>query len=172
LHADPGAWIRAAALLRDAAEVMAQDPDVFQVAEARRSLRASVLEACDELLAGPYGGRRPRELPIASPSLRRLLRAADDYLHANPACAADLAQLSVAISTPEARLRSAFLAILGISVTRYLLVRRLILVRAALRSPDCSWASVEDAALAHGFWNGQRFQRAYRAMFGEAPHKP
>ena len=71
LHADPGAWIRAAALLRDAAEVMAQDPDVFQVAEARRSLRASVLEACDELLAGPYGGREPRELPIASPSLRR-----------------------------------------------------------------------------------------------------
>ena len=172
LRADPGAWVRAAALLRETAEVMAQDPDVFQVAEARRSLRASLLEACDELLGGPYGGREPRELPIASPLLRRTLRAADDYLHANPARAVDLAQLSVAIGAPEVRLRSAFLVILGISVTRYLLVRRLMLVRAALRSPDRSWASVEDAALAHGFWNGQRFQRAYRAVFGEAPHKP
>jgi hypothetical protein len=45
LRTDPSAWVRAAALLRDAAEVMARDPGVFEVAEARRSLRASVLEA-------------------------------------------------------------------------------------------------------------------------------
>jgi transcriptional regulator GlxA family with amidase domain len=110
-------------------------------------------------------------MPVASPALRRILRAADDYLHANPAGVADLAQLSVAIGAPEARLRSAFLVILGISVTRYLLVRRLLLVRAALRSPDRPWTPVEEVASAHGFWNQHRFQRAYRAMFGEAPPK-
>jgi hypothetical protein len=70
--ADPRAWASAAILMREAAEVTAQDPDVFQVEEARRSLRASVLDACDELLVGRSDGEKPRALRIESPSLRRM----------------------------------------------------------------------------------------------------
>src|SRR5690349_603022 len=76
---------------------MAQDPGVIQVEEARRSLRASVLEAGHDLLAGPCNGRMPRKLPVASPSPRRIVRAADEYIRANPAQAANLARLALAI---------------------------------------------------------------------------
>ena len=169
LRADAVAWTLATALLQDAAEVMEQDPDVFQVEEARRSLRAAVLEACQTLLAGPGEGRTPRLLPAARPSLRRIVRQADDYLAACPSQAADTAELASAIGVPEARLRQAFRAVLGISATKYLVRRRLMLVRRTLRSPERPWASVEEAALAHGFWDRRRFLQAYRAMFGQHP---
>lgn len=169
LRADAQAWTLASTLMQDAAEVMEQDPDVFHVEEACRSLRAAVLEACRDLLAGPAEGRTPRVLRPAPPSLRRIVRQADDYLAARPSRAAGTATLALALGVPEARLRLAFQAILGISAPKYLLVRRLVLVRMALRSPERRWSSVEETAQAHGFWNRRSFERAYRLMFGEAP---
>jgi hypothetical protein len=66
-------------------KVAAKDPEVFEVAEARRSLRAEVLEAMRELLrAGPHGGgARPRSLR-ATPARQRIVRAVEDYLQADP----------------------------------------------------------------------------------------
>lgn len=57
----------------------------------------------------------------------------------------------------------------GISAARHLTARRMVLARAALRSPDRPGTSVQEAALAHGFWNRRSFEHAYRAMFGEVP---
>ncbi|MDO9713815.1 helix-turn-helix domain-containing protein [Paracraurococcus lichenis] len=168
LHTDAAAWTFAATLMQDATEVMEKDPDVFQVEEACRSLRAAVLEACQDLLAGPAGGRKPSTLPAAPASLRRIVRLADDYLAAYPSRATDTAQLASAVGVSEARLRLAFQTILGISATKYLVARRLVLVRMALRSPERPWVSVEEAAQAHGFWNRRSFERAYRLMFREA----
>ena len=169
LHVDAGAWAQAATLMQDAAEVMAADPAVFEVPEARRSLRASVLEACHELLSGPPGGEAPRSLGGAAPALRRVVRAADAYLARHPAPIIDTAMLGAAIGVPKARLQAAFRAVLGVSAARYLLTRRLVLARAALRSPAGHRASVEETALAHGFRNRRHFERAWRAMFREAP---
>ena len=169
LHAEPGAWARAAALMQDVAEVMAQDPSVFEVEEARRSLRASVLDASQDLLAVRTGKVCCRPPDTAMPSLRRIVRTADDYLTADPARAVDPGQVAVALGISEARLRSAFLAVLGVSAARYLMVRRLVLARAALRSPDCRPEPIERTAATHGFWNLRRFERAYRTMFGETP---
>ena len=53
LRASPAAWARAEALARDACAVAAEDPGVFEVAEARRALRSAVLETADALLASP-----------------------------------------------------------------------------------------------------------------------
>ncbi|WP_431268063.1 helix-turn-helix domain-containing protein [Dankookia sp. P2] len=169
LHADTGAWVRAASLMRDAAAVMVADPDVFEIDEARRSLRDALLDVCYDLLAGPHGGAVPRALAAASSSLRRVVRAADDCLSADPARAFDTAQLSKTVGVSETQLRSAFLAVLGISAARYLLLRRLVLARAGLHSPDCRWGDTQAAARAYGFWNCRGFERAYRIMFGEAP---
>jgi AraC-like DNA-binding protein len=166
LRADPGAWTRACMLMQDAAAVMEMDPGVFEVDEARRSLRAEVLGACYDLLAGPVEAAAPRR---ASSSLRRIVRTADDCLAAHPAQACDAAALAAAIGVSEAQLRSAFLAILGISTARYLLLRRLVMARTALLTPGHPRASVQETALALGFWNRRGFERAYRAMFGEAP---
>lgn len=169
LHARPGAWMRAAALMQDAAEVMAEDPDVFEVEEARRSLRASVLDASRDLLGGRPKEARYRLPRTAMPSLRRIVRAADDYLVAHPSRALDPAQVAAGLGVSDARLRAAFLAILGVSATRYLMVRRLLLTRAALRATDSRGEPVERIAAAYGFWQLRRFERAYRALFGEMP---
>jgi AraC-like DNA-binding protein len=169
LICDPAAWRRAASLLRSAAEVAATDPEVFEVEEARRSLRASVLDASRDLLGGRPKEARYRPPRTAMPSLRRIVRAADDYLVAHPTRALDPAQVAAGLGVSDARLRAAFLAILGVSATRYLMVRRLLLTRAALRATDSRGEPVERIAAAYGFWQLRRFERAYRALFGEMP---
>jgi AraC-like DNA-binding protein len=168
LRADATAWGLGASLMHDAAEIMEEDPDVFQVEEACRSLRASILDACHALFAGPEGSR-PRSLAGAPATLRRIVRTADDYLAAHPSEAADTPRLAAAIGASETRLRLAFAAVLGISAARYLMMRRLMLVHAALHAPDRPWRPVADTARAHGFWDIRRFERGYRAMFGESP---
>ena len=77
---------------------------------------------------------------------------------------------AAAIGVAEERLRSAFVAILGMSARRYLLTRRLVMARASLRSPGPGRrTAVAEVAAAHGFGDIGGFSRLYRAMFGEAP---
>jgi len=169
LRASPAAWARAEALARDAREVAAQDPGVFEVEEARRALRSAVLEAADELLASPAADQEPIRTRQARTAHRRLVRLVDDHVTASPARIAGVAELSGALGVSERRMREAFAGVLGVSPSRYLRLRRLVLVRAALRSPGRSWPTVREAALAHGFWHLGRFSSSYRDAFGEPP---
>jgi AraC-like DNA-binding protein len=168
LCASPAAWARAEALAHDACEVAAQDPGVFEVEEARRALRSAVLEAADELLASPAADE-PAVTRQARTAHRRLVRLVDDHVTASPARIAGVAELSGALGVSERRMRDAFAGVLGVSPSRYLRLRRLVLVRAALRSPRRSWPTVREAALAHGFWHLGRFSSSYRDAFGEPP---
>jgi AraC family ethanolamine operon transcriptional activator len=168
LRTDPEAWARVALLVREVAEVAAKDPEVFEVEEARRSLRASVLDAARELLEGPWGGAPPRLLR-ASRERGRIVRLVEDHLRADPGRPTGTADLCAALGLSPSRLRSAVTATFGMSPQRYLRLRRLAMARSALRSGDPRWRSVREVALAHGFWHLERFARAYRDMFGEAP---
>src|SRR5918993_2655005 len=162
LRASPAAWARAEALARDACEVAAEDPAVFEVEEARRALRSAVLETADELLASPAAADEPARTRQARTAHRRLVRLVDEHVTAAPARIAGVAELSGALGVSERRMREAFAGVLGVSPSRYLRLRRLVLVRAALRSPGRSWPTVREAALAHGFWHLGRFSRSYR----------
>jgi AraC family ethanolamine operon transcriptional activator len=62
-------------------------------------------------------------------------------------------------------LHEGFRAVFGMSVQRYLRMRRLSLARSALRRGEL----VKRAALANGFWHLGRFAGDYRAVFGELP---
>jgi AraC family transcriptional regulator, ethanolamine operon transcriptional activator len=168
LRASPAAWARAEALARDACEVAAQDPGVFEVEEARRALRSAVLEAADALLASP-AATEPTPTRQARTAHRRLVRLVDEHVTASPARTAGVAELSAALGVSERLMREAFAGVLGVSPSRYLRLRRLVLVRAALRSPGRCWPTVREAALAHGFWHLGRFSRSYRDAFGEPP---
>ena len=133
LACDPEVWHRAARLLRSAAEVAVQDPEVFEVAEARRSLRSSVPEMLQDLTTGAWGGERPRFLR-SSPERQRIVRAIEDYLQAYPGQAPTAEEVATALGVSAPRLRRAIRASFGISLQRYLLLRRLTLFRIALRS--------------------------------------
>jgi AraC-like DNA-binding protein len=78
-------------------------------------------------------------------------------------------ELCAAIGVPERTLRLCCAEFLGTSPTRYLLLRRLNLVRSALRAADPARASVADIARSFQFHEPGRFAVAYRRVFGEMP---
>jgi AraC-like DNA-binding protein len=80
-----------------------------------------------------------------------------------------LPRLCELIGVTDRTLRSCCAEFLGISPSRYVLLRRLKAVRSALRDADPAIASVAEVAHACGFTELGRFAGAYRNVFGEPP---
>lgn len=99
----------------------------------------------------------------------RLVAAADAWLSEAIGRAVYSQDLADALGVSVRTLHDAFHAVVGMSVQRYLRVRRLHLVRAALRCAEAEGNLVKEAALRYGFWHLGRFAQAYRATFGERP---
>jgi AraC-like DNA-binding protein len=78
-------------------------------------------------------------------------------------------ELCATIGVPERTLRVCCAEFLGASPTRYLLLRRLNLVRSALRRADPAHASVAEIARSYQFGEPGRFAVTYRSVFGEMP---
>jgi AraC-like DNA-binding protein len=78
-------------------------------------------------------------------------------------------ELCALIGVTERTLRSCCAEFLGLSPSRYMLLRRLKTVRTALRDADPAAASVAEIAGRCGFTELGRFAGAYRTAFGEAP---
>jgi AraC-like DNA-binding protein len=166
LVCDPAVWLRAASLLQAAADVAATDPAVFEVDEAQRSLRASLLEISQELLAGPWGGERSRLLR-SFPGRQTVVRAAEECLRDDPRGAVTTVGLAAALGVSASRLRHAIRSTFGIGPQRYLRLRRLTMLRRTLRTAGPDGPLPREAALAHGFWDLERLAREYREIFSE-----
>lgn len=80
-----------------------------------------------------------------------------------------LAELCVTIGVAERTLRACCAEFLGLSPTRYILLRRLNMARSALRRADPANASVAEIARSFQFSELGRFAVTYRRMFGEMP---
>jgi AraC-like DNA-binding protein len=78
-------------------------------------------------------------------------------------------ELSTLIGVSERTLRVCCAEFLGISPSRYVLLRRLKQLRAALREADPAAASVAGIAHSCGFTELGRFAGTYRAVYGETP---
>ena len=77
--------------------------------------------------------------------------------------------LCAEVGVAERTLRMCCAKILGVSPTRYLLLKRLNRARAALRRADPSTASVAEVASNNQFLEFGRFAVTYRSIFGESP---
>ncbi|NQD92378.1 helix-turn-helix domain-containing protein [Pseudomonas sp. CrR25] len=80
-----------------------------------------------------------------------------------------LAELCRAAGVSERTLRTAFIATLGMAPARYLRLRRLHLLRAALAVADQSHTSVAVIAQRFGYTDCGRMAADYHALFGEYP---
>ena len=80
-----------------------------------------------------------------------------------------LPALCAEIGVPERTLRLCCAEFLGVSPTRYLLLRRLNKARSALRLADPSTVTVAEIARNHQFLELGRFAVTYRTTFGESP---
>jgi AraC-like DNA-binding protein len=78
-------------------------------------------------------------------------------------------ELSELIGVSDQTLRSCCAEFLGVSPSRYVLLRRLKQVRRALRDAAPNMANVAALARGYGFTELGRFAGTYRAAFGESP---
>jgi AraC-like DNA-binding protein len=78
-------------------------------------------------------------------------------------------ELAAVVGVAERSLRTCCAKFLGMSPSQYMRLRRLNLVREALRRADPATASVGAIARQYGFSELGRFAGAYRTAFGEVP---
>jgi AraC family ethanolamine operon transcriptional activator len=97
-----------------------------------------------------------------------IVRSVDDMLASDPNAALYSAVLAKRLGITVRTIHNAFVAIRGLSVHRYLRLRRLWAVRQALTELEPG-VSVKSVALSHGFWHLSEFAGAYRTMFAETP---
>ena len=159
----PVAHQRLRVLVREvlSAESAPADADVAQVGAA---IRESLLLAIDAAFAAIVP-----ETWAMRPNLVRQYKIFED---ARAILAADIGrpiysnelgkQLGVSVRT----IHDAVLRYSGMSLHRYLRLRRLWLARQRLRAGA---ESVKAAALAFGFWHFGDFSQSYRTLFGETP---
>lgn len=125
----------------------------------------AVLAALDLVFTGTNArlvDQRPSALHL------RLVEQIDARLAANPAAAIYSKHLARDLSVSVRSLHSAAKSIRGMSLHRYLKLRRLWLVRGRLLAAEPG-ARIKSVALAHGFWHLGDFSADYHDLFGELP---
>ena len=99
----------------------------------------------------------------------RIMIRFEEVLAENISQPLHMAKLSELIGVTDQRLRSCCAEFLGISPSRYVLLRRLKRVRVALRDANPNTADVAELAQYCGFTELGRFAGVYHAAFGETP---
>jgi AraC-like DNA-binding protein len=99
----------------------------------------------------------------------RVMRRLEDVLTSTPDRPVYMPQLCATVGASYTTLRDCCGEYLGMSPRRYLWLRRMHLVRRALRIADAEKTTVTEIATDYGFWELGRFAVAYRSLFGETP---
>lgn len=152
--------------LHAAATTLAEDvPQVLAHPQASRGLEQALIEAIINCL----GGGETREDGAAyrqhTVIMRRFYRVIDEHLN-QPLY---LPELCREIGASERTLRACCHEHLGMGPKRYLLLRRMHLVRRALREGVPGGTTVTEIATRYGFWQFGRLAVEYKALFGENP---
>jgi AraC family transcriptional regulator, ethanolamine operon transcriptional activator len=132
---------------------------------SRLALQDTVLLALMNVLES-LNGETTRLPP---PSTRAyIVNKALEYVDSRAAESITVADLCESIGISSRTLRYSFEAVLGVSPMRYVLARRLDLVRRELLSAEGD-VMIEAVAVRNGFWHLGRFASYYRETFGERP---
>ncbi len=133
--------------------------------EVARALEQELLSATIHCLATNETGNNSRTRHHHGAIMVRFEEALNKHIDQKPS----MPSLCAEIGVPERTLRMCCAEFLGVSPTRYLLLRRLNKARAALRRADPSTTSVAEVARDHQFLELGRFAVTYRTTFGESP---
>src|SRR6185312_14821024 len=154
--------------LRDVLILASHSPDTLVQPDVIESIEESILQVVDLAMAAASPASDARRLSLSH--YLSLVRKFDEFVAANAGktlYSADVArQLEVSVRT----LHNAVVAIRGMSMHRYMRLRRLWSVRQQLlrvTSPQ----SIKAIALVNGFWHMGEFTALYREMFGETPQQ-
>ena len=165
LRPSPPAVANLRRILSSACRVAETKPEIFAQQEAARALEQELIHALVTCLTAND----------AHPCLATKRRHAEIMLRFEDALAAHVDRrpsvpaLCAAIGVPERTLQACCVEFLGMSPSRYLRLRQLNMVRAALRRADSATTSVAEIARHYQFSDLGRFAADYRAIFGEMP---
>lgn len=161
---DPAAMHALRAAVGQTLEAVRSGPARLERPEVREALGEAIVTAA--VLALQPAPERRR---VAAVSHARAVRAAFKVLEARAGDPIYLAELCQAANVSERTLRSAFQHLYGVSPIRYLQLRRMELVRRALRDADPCETRVSEVAARYGFTNLGRFAMEYRRLYGDNP---
>jgi AraC-like DNA-binding protein len=139
-------------------------PKVLAHPEVARAIEQGLIHALVTCLSA-----RVREDGAARRHHARIMVRFEEVLADHSNRPLPMSELCALIGVNERTLRSCCAEFLGISPSRYVLLRRLQAVRIALRDADPATSSVAEIASGCGFTELGRFAGAYRNTFGESP---
>jgi AraC-like DNA-binding protein len=152
--------------LHEAATRMAEtQPQALVDAEAAHGLEQQLIHAVVKCLSvGSEGVRN-----AAAHRHQDIMVGFERFLRTYPDRDVPMLELSAALGLSDRLLRAVCAEHLGMSGNRFLRLRRMSLVRRALRRESRDAASVSAVARRYGFSDLGRLAARYRAMFGELP---
>jgi AraC family transcriptional regulator, ethanolamine operon transcriptional activator len=167
LQARPTFWDQAKRIIIAARATASTMPGAFEAEQPRRALRDALLKAAHDLVS-PEPDLKIC-IPRSTRARQRIVIIADEYLRAHIDRPIYTEELCDALVVSASSLTEAFKAVFGVSPHRFLKLRRMSMVRAALRPYEGPMPLVKSVALSHGFWHLGQFAHDYRSTFGEMP---
>ena len=152
-------------LLRHSLRAHQEFPDPIDAGKAWLAIRESFLGSIDAAFADAVQAKWTA--PANSPRQLRIFQRIHETLETNIASAIYSADLAARLGVSVRTLHDTVLRYTGMSLHRYLRLRRLWLVRRQLVAGGAE--SVKACALAFGFWHMGDFSHSYRFQFGETP---
>jgi AraC-like DNA-binding protein len=140
-------------------------PDILAKPEVARAIEEALVEAMILCLTGG----RSDDVRNVHRHRATVMRRLEEVLTSAPDRPLYMPQLCAAVGASYTTLRDCCQEYLGMGPKRYLWLRRMHLVRRALRIADAEKTTVTEIATDYGFWELGRFAGAYRSLFGEAP---
>lgn len=166
--AQPAALNALRSVTRDILLLASNSADLFAQPQMVGHLEESLLQATDHALLGAVSPDGAGSADLGG--YLKLIRRLDDFLHHNAAKALHSAELASGLGVSVRTLHNAVNAIRGLSLHRYVRLKRLWNVRQQLiRSVGDE--AVISIALANGFWHMGEFRALYRDLFGETPQQ-
>jgi len=152
--------------LHAAARGLAEDaPAVLSHPEVARGLEQALIEAMVHCL----GSGEVREDRAAERHHAAIMRRFDRVIEQHLDQPLYVPELCKEVGASERTLLACCQEHLGMGPKRYLLLRRMHLVRRALRESSPAKATITEIATRFGFWQFGRLAVEYKALFGEAP---
>ena len=152
--------------LHEAADHLAKTaPDILAKPEVARAMETALVEAMVLCIAD----RRSGDMRNVHRHRASVMRRLEEVLTSAPDRPLYMPQLCATVGASYTTLRDCCQDYLGMSPKRYLWLRRMHMVRRALRIADAEKTTVTEIATNYGFWELGRFAVAYRLLFGEVP---
>jgi AraC-like DNA-binding protein len=160
----PDAMARLQRLSKVAGDLAENAPEVLAHPEAARGLEQAIIGAIADCLGGDVDEDRAARRQHTA--IMRRFHQVIERFGEQPIYIPELCR---EIGASERTLRDCCQEQLGMGPKHYLLLRRLHLVRRALRSNSPADTTVTKVATQYGFWQFGRFASEYKAHFNELP---